>query len=436
MAQQALQPGNDADARPGPLRAARRERLGLGVAEGRLLVRPPDLHARLHPGPGLLLHGQPDDRPRDPRLELRSTSARETNQSLPCPAPVGAVVPWQPSPPEIALPAPRTDGAVVQSGTTLLYIGGSDGKTARTPRSSRRSRAPATSTSGPTGPNLPEPRSDAGVVYSGGKIYVVGGVGADGKPTTTTYVLTPGRADRRARRVADVRARRSSTSTLPEAAGGRRARRRHRRALPHRRHGRHAARRTRSGSRRSTRPASRASGPLQPGQLFTPVTDASAAIVGSVRVGLRRDDGATATATGDRPARRVRGHRARRPRLVQFGVANGRVNLPAPRTTSTASPRTATSTRSAAPTARRRSGRSTGASRRATATSPSGSTSSTSDLPRDGQRRRRAADPRAERDRHRRHDDEGRHRRRACARTSRRRSRSSSSASSARRSRR
>ena len=50
------------------------------------------------------------------------------NQSLPCPAPVGAVVPWAPSPQEISLPAPRTDGAVVQSGTSLLFVGGSDGK--------------------------------------------------------------------------------------------------------------------------------------------------------------------------------------------------------------------------------------------------------------------------------------------------------------------
>ena len=39
------------------------------------------------------------------------------NESLPCPAPVGAVVPWEVAPPEISLPAPRTDGSVIQSGT-------------------------------------------------------------------------------------------------------------------------------------------------------------------------------------------------------------------------------------------------------------------------------------------------------------------------------
>src|SRR5438445_3073616 len=49
------------------------------------------------------------------------------NLTLPCPAPTGAVIPWSPSPPELSLPAPRTDGSVVQSSTTLLYVGGSDG---------------------------------------------------------------------------------------------------------------------------------------------------------------------------------------------------------------------------------------------------------------------------------------------------------------------
>src|SRR5215212_6944448 len=51
------------------------------------------------------------------------------NRSLPCPAPVGAVVPWELAPPLISLPAARTDGSVVQSGTTVLYVGGTDGKT-------------------------------------------------------------------------------------------------------------------------------------------------------------------------------------------------------------------------------------------------------------------------------------------------------------------
>src|SRR3954469_7562972 len=116
----------------------------------------------------------------------------EGNQSLPCPAPVGAVVPWAPSPQEISLPQPRTDGAVVQSGTSLLYVGGSDGKTAvDTTFVAKASGTGNFDKWDANGPKLPAPRSDAGVLYSGGKIYVVGGYGADGKPTDTVFVLSP-----------------------------------------------------------------------------------------------------------------------------------------------------------------------------------------------------------------------------------------------------
>ena len=55
------------------------------------------------------------------------------NEDLPCPVPAGAALPWEPTAPELGLPAPRTDGAAVQSGSNFLYIGGSDGdgRTAR-----------------------------------------------------------------------------------------------------------------------------------------------------------------------------------------------------------------------------------------------------------------------------------------------------------------
>src|SRR4051812_33046770 len=53
------------------------------------------------------------------------------NQNLPCPAPAGAILPWQISPPGLYLPAGRKDGAAVQVGTHLLYIGGTDGTTAQ-----------------------------------------------------------------------------------------------------------------------------------------------------------------------------------------------------------------------------------------------------------------------------------------------------------------
>ena len=113
------------------------------------------------------------------------------NESLPCPAPVGAIVPWHPSPSELALPAARTDGAAVQLGTKILYIGGSDGTAAQP--TVWVSEVVGTGNFGPwaAGPDLPEPRADASVVSVSGSVYVIGGLDADGVPTTTVYRLTP-----------------------------------------------------------------------------------------------------------------------------------------------------------------------------------------------------------------------------------------------------
>ena len=115
----------------------------------------------------------------------------EGNLSLPCPAPVGAVVPWSASPTEIALPAARTDGSVVQSSTTLLYVGGSDGSKAVDTTFVAKTSGTGNFDKWVDGPKLPAPRSDAAVIYSGGKIYAIGGTAADGKPTDTVFVLAP-----------------------------------------------------------------------------------------------------------------------------------------------------------------------------------------------------------------------------------------------------
>ena len=63
-----------------------------------------------------------------------------TNESLPCPAPLGALIPWEKSPVELDLPQPRTDGSVIQVGTQILYIGGSDGTTVPVDRLCREDR--------------------------------------------------------------------------------------------------------------------------------------------------------------------------------------------------------------------------------------------------------------------------------------------------------
>jgi hypothetical protein len=113
------------------------------------------------------------------------------NQGIPCPAPAGSVLPWQGSPPEIALPAGRVDGAAIQVGTKLLFIGGSDGSAASADTFvAEILPGGASFDTWEPGPPLPQPRSDAAVIFSGGSIYVIGGFGADGQPTTTVYSLT------------------------------------------------------------------------------------------------------------------------------------------------------------------------------------------------------------------------------------------------------
>jgi hypothetical protein len=113
------------------------------------------------------------------------------NESLPCPAPVGAVAPWHESPAELALPAPRTDGAATQLGTKILYIGGSDGSAAQSTVFVAQLSGIGNFDRWAEGPALPEPRSDASVVQVSGAVYVLGGLDADGAPTTTVFTLTP-----------------------------------------------------------------------------------------------------------------------------------------------------------------------------------------------------------------------------------------------------
>ena len=113
------------------------------------------------------------------------------NESLPCPAPVGAIAPWHESPPELAVPGPRTDGAAAQLGTNLLYIGGTDGSAAQSTVSVAQLSGVGNFDRWMPGPDLPEPRTDASVVQVSGTVYVIGGLDAEGAPTTTVFTLTP-----------------------------------------------------------------------------------------------------------------------------------------------------------------------------------------------------------------------------------------------------
>ena len=114
-----------------------------------------------------------------------------TNETLPCPAPVGAFDPWEPSPVELDLPQPRTDGSVLQVGTQILYIGGRTGRPPSRTSTSQRPSGPATSTSGPRArlspsraPTRASPMWPAASTCSVAR-------DAAGAPTTTVFVLSP-----------------------------------------------------------------------------------------------------------------------------------------------------------------------------------------------------------------------------------------------------
>ncbi len=116
-----------------------------------------------------------------------------SNRDLPCPVPVGATLPWEPAPTELSLPQPRTDGALVQSGTNLLYVGGSSDGTGAV---ATVYAAPIQSAAGNLSPwvavaALPAPRRHAAVVVVAGTVYVLGGFDAAGAPTSTVFAGTP-----------------------------------------------------------------------------------------------------------------------------------------------------------------------------------------------------------------------------------------------------
>jgi len=114
-----------------------------------------------------------------------------SNQTIPCPAPVGALVPWALSPKQLDLPQARTDGRVIQVGTQIFYIGGSDGKTATSSVYVAKAVGTGNFDKWTDGPSLPAPRADASVAYVAGSIYVIGGRDASGAPTATVFVLSP-----------------------------------------------------------------------------------------------------------------------------------------------------------------------------------------------------------------------------------------------------
>jgi hypothetical protein len=252
----------------------------------------------------------------------------EGNLTLPCPAPAGAVVPWSTSPSQISLPEPRTDGAVVQSGTTIIYVGGSDGTTASAKTFIAKTSGVGNFDVWAPGPTLPEPRSNLSVIYSGGKIYAIGGLGADGKPTTSVYVLTP---DSKTGALGEwqTAADAKLDLTLPEPRAGT--------AVAAATDGLLLVGGTDGKTIVNTvlkttfdNKGVPSKWVAQPGLLYTPVTDASAAIAGSYLWVY----GGTAPGVNAIPTvqRGEFGTGADATKIVRFGVKGGATDLPAART--------------------------------------------------------------------------------------------------------
>ncbi len=117
------------------------------------------------------------------------------NKDLPCPAPAGAVIPWERSPEALNLPdGGRLGAGTFTSGETIYLIGG---RTSGGPTASVLTTTvfEGNLTSWAEGPALPEPRSDAAVVSLAGLPFVIGGNDASGAPTSTVFqgIVTNGK---------------------------------------------------------------------------------------------------------------------------------------------------------------------------------------------------------------------------------------------------
>ncbi len=112
------------------------------------------------------------------------------NETVPCPAPAGASLPWHPAPGELQLPASRTDGVAAVIGATYLYAGGTDGQTASAATYVSHVVGLGNLDKWAAAPAMPAARADAASVVVGNTLYVIGGLGPDGKPTSTVFTLT------------------------------------------------------------------------------------------------------------------------------------------------------------------------------------------------------------------------------------------------------
>ncbi len=128
----------------------------------------------------------------NPSLDLTPISfCPASNRTVPCPAPAGTVLPWEPNPKELLLPAARADAAIVGAGLQTLVVGGTDGKTAQESVFATVIRPDGNIDAWSQGTALPAPRAQASAVFFSGVAYVIGGLDAGGAPTDTVFAGTP-----------------------------------------------------------------------------------------------------------------------------------------------------------------------------------------------------------------------------------------------------
>ncbi len=97
------------------------------------------------------------------------------------------MLPWQPSPAELAMPAARAGSSIYQSGSTLYLVGGTLDSGVTDEVLVTEVTENGNLTGWTTGPALPEPRSDAALGMFAGIPYVIGGLDGTGAPTATVY---------------------------------------------------------------------------------------------------------------------------------------------------------------------------------------------------------------------------------------------------------
>ena len=163
MAQQALTAGMTVPRKRALFGLLDADGWALGVGQGRRLVGRHHHDARLHPGPGVLLHGRPDRRPGRHRLVAdQPLPARRTRR---CRARRRSARSCRGSPRRRSWPCRRADRRLrVQVGTRLLYIGGTDGTTAQSTVYVATTTGHRQLRGWTPGPALPAPRTDAAVV--------------------------------------------------------------------------------------------------------------------------------------------------------------------------------------------------------------------------------------------------------------------------------